>query len=139
MPSTESPQPPYRLPQLKREHQALRRADGTIQIGGDIYGLASVINDPDGSLWSIARLVDGTRSAEQVLTESGQPPETVAAVLEAPYQGGFLEDAAAQDSTVLSPAEQQRYSRNQAFYRWIDRHPAPRRGRCRSGSRRRGS
>jgi molybdopterin/thiamine biosynthesis adenylyltransferase len=125
MSSVEAPQPPYRLPRVKREHQAFHRDDGTIQIGGDIYGIASVFDDPDGSLWQIIRLLDGTRTAQQLHAESGQPRETVLAVLEALYDGGFLEDAAAQDSTTLSVAEQERYSRNQAFYRWIDLTPRP--------------
>jgi molybdopterin/thiamine biosynthesis adenylyltransferase len=125
MPSPEAPRSPYHLPRVKREHQPLRREDGTIQIGGDIHGIASAMDDPDGSLWRIIRLVDGTRSAEQVRAESGQPQETVLAVLEALYEAGFLEDAAAQDSPVLSAAERERYSRNQAFYRWIDLSPRP--------------
>ncbi|MGK4584358.1 HesA/MoeB/ThiF family protein [Kitasatospora sp. HPMI-4] len=125
MPSAGASQPPYHLPRVKREHQALRRDDGTIQIGGDIHGIASAIDDPDGSLWQIIRLVDGTRSPEQLGAESGQPGETVTALLDALYHGGFLEDAAAQDSAVLSAEEQQRYSRNQAFYRWIDLTPRP--------------
>ncbi|GAA1937209.1 HesA/MoeB/ThiF family protein [Kitasatospora viridis] len=123
MAPAEPSQPPYRLPRIKREHQAIHREDGTIQIGGDIYGIASAIDDPDGSLWRIVRLIDGTRSVPQLHAESGQPGETVAAVLEALHGGGFLEDAAAQDSAVLSAAERERYSRNQAFYRWIDLTP----------------
>ncbi|MDH6114367.1 molybdopterin/thiamine biosynthesis adenylyltransferase [Kitasatospora sp. MAP12-15] len=123
MSSAGASQPAHLLPRVKREHQALRRADGTIQIGGDIYGIASVIDDPDGSLWRIIRLVDGTRSPGRLGGESGQPAETVAAVLDALYHGGFLEDAAAQGSPVLSAQERERYSRNQAFYRWIDLAP----------------
>ncbi|GAA1948120.1 HesA/MoeB/ThiF family protein [Kitasatospora viridis] len=120
-----SPRPPYRLPRVKREHQAVHRDDGTIQVGGDILGIASVFDDPDGSLWQIIRLLDGTRSIEQLHTDSGQPRDTVAALVEALYEGGFLEDAATQDSTTLSAREQERYSRNQAFYRWIDLTPRP--------------
>ncbi|MGF1428548.1 HesA/MoeB/ThiF family protein [Kitasatospora sp. LaBMicrA B282] len=118
-------QPPYRLPRVKHEHQALRRVDGTIQIGGDILGIASAIDDPDGSLWQVIRLVDGTRTAAQLTADSGQPAGTVTAVLAALQGGGFLEEAAAaaQDSRLLSAAERERYSRNQAFYRWIDLTP----------------
>ena len=115
----------YGRPRVKREHQPLRRADGTIQIGGDIYGIASAIDDPDGSLWRILRLVDGTRTVGEIGADSGQPGQAVAALLEVLQEGGFLEDADAQDSTVLSPEEQQRYSRPQAFYRWIDLSPRP--------------
>jgi molybdopterin/thiamine biosynthesis adenylyltransferase len=125
MSSAEASQRPYRLPRVKREHQAVHREDGSIQIGGDIFGLASVIEDSDGSLWQIIRLIDGTRSIEQLQADSGQPQDTVTALLEALYDGGFLEDAAAQDSTTLSAQERERYSRNQAFHRWVDLTPRP--------------
>lgn len=116
---------PYLRPRIKREHRPLRRVDRTVQIGGDIYGIASVLDDPDGWIWEAMRLLDGERSPDQVAAGSSQSPDAVRSLLDALYDAGFLEDAAAQDSMILSAQEQERYSRNQAFYRWVDLTPRP--------------
>ncbi|MEY9949733.1 hypothetical protein [Kitasatospora sp. GAS1066B] len=115
------PQLPYRLPRVKREHQALRRADGSVQVGGDIYGIASPFDDPDGSLWRIIRLVDGTRSADRAAApQLRAPAEDVAALLEALYEGRFLKDAAAQESAVLSAVA----NKGMVLLPWADSSPA---------------
>lgn len=114
---------PYARPRIKRPHRPLRRRDGTVQIGGDIHGIASVIDDPDGWIWQVLRLLDGEHGLEQIATGSDRSPASVRVLLDALYDAGFLEDAAAEDSTFLDAAQRERYSRNRAFYEWIDLKP----------------
>ncbi len=116
---------PYARPRIKPEHRPIRRADDSIQIGGDLPGIASVIEDPGGALWQVLGLLDGERTPEEVVAASGQPGDLVASVLDALYTHGFLEDAAAEHTTTLTASERERYSRSQAFYRWIDLTPRP--------------
>lgn len=120
-----APAVPFALPRIKLEHRPMRRTDGTIQIGGDVFGIASVIEDPTGWIWRVLTLVDGEHSPEGILAAADHQPADVVEVLQALYDSGFLEDAGAQGSAVLSAAERDRYSRSQAFYRWIDLVPRP--------------
>jgi hypothetical protein len=54
------------LPRIKDRHQPFRFDDGTLRIGGEIYGLATEITDPQGVAWTTLTLMDGTRTTEDV-------------------------------------------------------------------------
>jgi molybdopterin/thiamine biosynthesis adenylyltransferase len=114
----------YARPRIKFEHHPIRRTDGTIQIGGDIYGIASVIEDPDGWIWDTLGLIDGDHGYEEIVAASARPREDVEKLLEALRRSGFLEEAEHRP-TYLTEDERERYSRTQAFYRWIDLTPRP--------------
>ena len=50
-----------RLMRVKPEHEAYRLPDGTVRVGGAIYGIAAEIKDPSGVVWAALRAMDGTR------------------------------------------------------------------------------
>ncbi|GII58540.1 hypothetical protein Pth03_69290 [Planotetraspora thailandica] len=118
----------YRMPMVKPEHNPQRLSDGTIRIGGDTYGIAAEIDDPEGWVWSALQLMNGTHD-----------PTTVASLLSKHFSelsrsrasdivsellaSGYIEDAAASTPSELSERELDRYSRNRAFFRRIDLIP----------------
>ncbi|MER7132921.1 HesA/MoeB/ThiF family protein [Streptosporangium saharense] len=109
---------------MKREHAAYRLADGRIRIGGQIYGVAEEIEDPDGLVWQALRAMDGTRSPAEIaglLTalSSAEAAELVGELI----RSGHVEDAGASAPEELSPRERERYSRSHAFFRWADLTP----------------
>jgi molybdopterin/thiamine biosynthesis adenylyltransferase len=117
-----------RRPRVKPEHRPHRYPDGTVRIGGDIYGLAAEIDDPDGWAWTALSLMDGTRPVEDVVSGlrsafpglSAREAESVVTQL---IGSGYVEDAIASPPRELSARELDRYSRNHAFFRRIDLTP----------------
>ncbi|WP_248961115.1 HesA/MoeB/ThiF family protein [Sphaerisporangium perillae] len=115
-------------PRVKAEHRPHRYADGTVRIGGEIYGLAAEIDDPDGWVWAALSLMDGTLPVAQITSRlalafrelSAAQAESLVAQLIA---SGYLEDAAAVPPPELSAREVDRYSRNHAFFRQVDLAP----------------
>lgn len=114
---------PYQRPRIKFEHRPMLRTDGTIQIGGDVYGIATLIEDPERWIWPALQLLDGTRTVAAILADADAAPSDVADLLRTVYAWGFLEDAATADATTLTVEEQDRYSRVHGYYRWIDLTP----------------
>ncbi|MEV6987508.1 ThiF family adenylyltransferase [Sphaerisporangium sp. NPDC051017] len=113
---------------MKPEHRPHRYPDGTVRVGGEIYGLAAEIDDPNGWAWAALSLMDGTRPVEEIVSRLGGAfPELSAGQAESVVAqligSGYLEDAASARPGELSPRELDRYSRNRAFFRRIDLTP----------------
>ncbi|MFC5828903.1 HesA/MoeB/ThiF family protein [Nonomuraea insulae] len=117
-----------RLPRVKPEHAPHRLGDGTVRLGGALYGIASEITDTDGWAWTALTLMDGTR-----------PPATIAAELRAAFaaltqedaddivatllSSGHVEEAAPSPCEELSEREKERYGRTRDYFRWVDLTP----------------
>ncbi|UIX31003.1 HesA/MoeB/ThiF family protein [Streptomyces sp. GQFP] len=117
-----------RRPRVKPEHTAHRFDDGTIRIGGEIYGIAAEITDPHGWVWAALTKLDGTASPEVVEKELAAEhprlgPEGAAKLLRDLLNSGYVEDAAVGPPTGLTDAEIERYSRNHAYFRRVDLRP----------------
>ncbi len=112
------------LPRVKREHAAYRLADGRIRIGGQIYGVAEEIEDPDGLVWQALQAMDGTRTPAEIAERLvGLPPAEAAELVGELMRSGHVEDAGAAVPEELSPRERERYNRSHAFFRWADLTP----------------
>ncbi|GLW23566.1 HesA/MoeB/ThiF family protein [Microbispora triticiradicis] len=115
-----------RLPRVKFEHRPHRYEDGTIRIGGEIYGIAAEIEDPYGWVWTALCLMDGTRSSEDIadrLRLAHPELPDAESVVEQLVATRYVEDAAAVPPAALSEREIDRYSRNQAFFRMVGPGP----------------
>lgn len=117
-----------RLPRVKPGHEPFRTGPRTVRVGGDVYGVAAEITDPDGLAWAALTAMDGSRTAEDVVAAvlEAVPGATAArarAVVRALVASGHVEDAAAPPPPELSARELDRYSRTQAYYRHVDRTP----------------
>ncbi|MEV6109775.1 ThiF family adenylyltransferase [Streptomyces sp. NPDC051940] len=115
-------------PRIKPEHRGYRTDAGNIRIGGVVYGTASEIEDPDGWIWDVVESADGTRAvAEIAAAVCARHPDLgaadVAGALEALYEAGFVEDAAAGRPAALSEREAERYGRGMTLLRWLDTTP----------------
>ncbi|WP_406631900.1 ThiF family adenylyltransferase [Amycolatopsis sp. WGS_07] len=112
-------------PRIKFEHRPVRYADGRVRIGGSAPGIARGLRDPDGSVWALLALLDGSRTVGQIADDLVRrfPDRTLREVREAVGDldaAGYLEDAA---ETALSAFERERYSRSRAYFRASDRTP----------------
>lgn len=117
-----------RFPKVKPEHTAYRLADGRIRIGGEIYGLAHEIEDPNGWVWAAVDAMDGTRTSGEIVELicarfPDLPPRTATELVEQLIDSGHIEDAGAEPPAELSTRERERYDRSHAFLRWIDLTP----------------
>ncbi|WP_147943386.1 ThiF family adenylyltransferase [Microbispora sp. CSR-4] len=117
-----------RLPKVKAEHRPYRIGRDRIRIGGSIYGIAAEISDPHGHAWAALSAMDGTRAPADVADHlcrlfPGMKRVDAAGVVDLLLRSGYLEDAAAPPPSDLSAAETERYSRNKAFFRWVDLVP----------------
>jgi molybdopterin-synthase adenylyltransferase len=119
-----------RLPRVKPAHNPVRLPDGTIHLGGPLYGVAARMEDEDGSVWRLIGLLDGTRELEAVVAEmarvdpdldEGSIREGVATLTRL----GFVEDAGAPAPSTLSAAEIDRYQSGARFFSWTDTAPRP--------------
>lgn len=118
----------FARPRIKPESRPFRLAPGAVRIGGLIYGVAAEIEDPTGAVWLVLQAMDGTRSVDDLvrLVQARFPGDDPAVVREAILYlcgSGYVEDAVQHEPVYLSARERERYSRSQAFYRWIDLTP----------------
>ena len=87
-------------PRLKSVFPPMPIDDRTIAIGGADYGLAAELQDDDSRhLWQLLGLLDGSRTASELVAElrrrrPGVPAEDVEAAIEALAEAGYVEDAA---------------------------------------------
>lgn len=116
------------FPRVKPEHAPYRLTDSRVRIGGDIYGIASEIEDPGGLAWAALNLMDGTRTQGDVVDAlAARFPEqsvaTVTGIVNALVRSGHVEDANSVPDGLTS-REQERYLRNRDFFRWVDLSPS---------------
>jgi len=113
---------------VKPEHAPYRLSDSRVRIGGDVYGIASEIEDPNGLAWAALNLMDGTRTRHEIADAlAARFPElsvaTATGVVDALVRSGHIEDADSAAPAELTPREQERYLRNRDFFRWADVSP----------------
>ncbi|WP_329266574.1 HesA/MoeB/ThiF family protein [Streptomyces pseudovenezuelae] len=114
-----------RRPIVKPEHTPHQFDDGTIRIGGELYGVAAEISDPYGWVWAALSLMDGANTVEFIEDELAAlyPSlglEGAGRLVKDLLNSGYLEDAATTRPEGLTDAEIERYSRNHAYFRRID-------------------
>jgi hypothetical protein len=103
--------------------------DGNVRIGSVIYGIGAEISDPDGWIWTLTELMDGTRSCPRITAEvaarhpAAVRPETVGVAIAELRQAGFVEDAAAPLPPGLGDRDPVRHARGVALLRWMDLSP----------------
>jgi molybdopterin/thiamine biosynthesis adenylyltransferase len=117
-----------RLPRVKAEHLPHRYGDDRIRIGGAIYGMAGEISDPNGYAWAALGAMDGTKSPAEIARRLRRlfprlTHEHAQSIVDLLITSGYVEDAGAPPPDELSPAEQDRDSRNAAFFRRTDLTP----------------
>ena len=115
-------------PRIKYEHLPVRHGDDSVQIGGSLPGIAATIPDPDGTVWTLLTLLDGTRTVDQVVADlvhrhPEEPPDTVRTAIDTLVSAGYLEDADEPPPEVLSDAQRERFARSRALWRWMDTAP----------------
>lgn len=99
-----------------------------MRIGGDVYGIASEIEDPGGLAWAALNLMDGTRTPDEIVNAlTARFPELSAAaatgIVDALVRSGHIEDADSNVPDGLTRRERERYLRNRDFFRWVDLGP----------------
>ncbi|MEV7342649.1 ThiF family adenylyltransferase [Streptomyces sp. NPDC093544] len=115
-------------PRVKPDHAPYRFDDGTIRIGGELYGTAAEIKDARGYVWLALQLMDGTRAAGAVAEELRRTfPELSPAASEGLVgqllDSGYIEDVRQPVPEELTRDDQERYSRNHDFFRRVDMRP----------------
>ncbi|GAA3197842.1 HesA/MoeB/ThiF family protein [Nonomuraea roseoviolacea] len=117
-----------RLPRVKPEHAPHRLGDGTVRLGGALFGIASEIVDADGWAWTALGLMDGTRAPAEIAAElrarhpvlTCEEAEDIVATL---VSSGHVEDAAPEPCPELTEREKERHSRTRDYFRWVDLTP----------------
>ncbi|TDE60309.1 dinucleotide-utilizing protein [Nonomuraea mesophila] len=116
------------LPRVKTPHTPARTASGNIRLGGWIYTIASETADPQGWIWAMLELLDGTRTIPEIVAKMSErfpefTREELRDGLEQLMSTGYLEDAAKPPPAELTASELDRYSRSAALYEWMDLRP----------------
>jgi molybdopterin/thiamine biosynthesis adenylyltransferase len=117
-----------RRPRIPLEHQPVHLGGGRIQIGGSVPGLNAEILDPDGWVWALLELLDGSRTVDQVITDlvhrfPSRSAEDVLADIDDLVRTGYVEDADESVPDELSQRERERYGPGVAYWRWVDLTP----------------
>src|SRR5215217_5747099 len=115
-------------PRIKGIHKPMRLTPTLISIGGRQMGIGAEIDDEDGSLWTLLRLMDGTRTRDEIIAAlAAERPdaaaEDTAEAIQTIIDAGYVEDAAAPVPAGLSLAEVERYDRALTYYAWVDLTP----------------
>jgi molybdopterin/thiamine biosynthesis adenylyltransferase len=115
-------------PCIKHDHLPVRVGEDLVQIGGSIPGIAGVIKDPDGWVWALLILLDGTRTVDRVVADlvhrfPHHPQADVREAIDDLWAAGHLYDAAESPPSALTWSQLERYSRAQALWQWMDLTP----------------
>ncbi|NUU22226.1 MAG: ThiF family adenylyltransferase [Streptomycetaceae bacterium] len=113
---------------MKPELMHYRTRDGSVRIGGSVFGVGAEVDDPDGWLTSLLGLLDGTASPAEVAAKvTARHPDVsereVADALSALCDAGYVDDAGAPVPAQLSARDVERHSRGVSLLRWMDRTP----------------
>ncbi|MBY8880934.1 ThiF family adenylyltransferase [Streptomyces sp. PLK6-54] len=113
---------------MKPEHRAYRTIDGNVRIGSVIYGIGAEVLDPDGWIWTLTQMMDGSRTPGQIADgvtarHPAVPHGDVWAAMADLREAGFVDDAAAPPPAGLLPRDRVRYARGVALLRWMDLSP----------------
>lgn len=117
-----------RLPRIKIWHKPVRLGPDRVRIGGVVHELAFDVADSDGWLWALVKLLDGTRTVDEVAAElrvsfPGRPAGRVLLAIDGLRLTGHLEDADEPEPAELTQAERERYSRSRRLFQWMDTSP----------------
>ena len=98
---------PMIRPRVKPEHAPYRISGGKIRIGGVSYGLAAEIADPDGWVWTMLAVMDGTHTVPEIIelvsgAHPAQPAQTLRRGAEQLLGSGYVEDLAAPVPSALT-------------------------------------
>lgn len=96
-----------------------------VRIGGVVHRLAFDVTDPDGWLWALVNLLDGSRTVAEVTTTlrarfPHRPPADVDKAIEGLRLTGHLVDADEPEPHGLTLRERERYSRSHELFQAID-------------------
>ncbi|MET9052439.1 ThiF family adenylyltransferase [Streptomyces bacillaris] len=117
-----------KYPRVKEEHEPYRFDDGTIRIGGELYGTAAEIVDSNGWAWDALSLMDGKTSVTRIVDDLASRYTSLGhigarKVIVKLLDSGYIEDSEVETPAGLDPHEVERYSRNHAFFRRVDLRP----------------
>lgn len=118
-------------PRVKSDHAPCRFDDGTVRIGGEIYGLAADVEDPKGWVWAAMELMDGRHGVTEIVRSlctrfTELSSSDAERLVDKIIFSGYIEDASAEMPAELSASEIERYHRNNAFLQRIDLRPQTR-------------
>lgn len=109
-----------RLPTFKKIHPVFQPRPGTIRLS-EVPGVSVDVDDEDGSITRLIRLMDGTRTIEQLCqdmnTDESAPItlDDIAEAVEELNRLGFVYDQAMVQQTSLTDHELERFKANLAF------------------------
>ena len=113
------------FPRVKDGHRPVRVGDSLIRIGGPVFGAAAEFHDPTGLFWKALHLMDGRRSAEQVVYDLIRWSPTAARAEAASAVEQLLATPYVEDAHLLeeAPAGARRHGRSRTLYQWMDLEP----------------
>lgn len=112
-------------PRIKISRRPVRIGTDVVRVGGVVHRLAFDVADPDGWLWALVNLLDGSRTVAEVATalRAGfphRPPDDVGKAIEELRLTGHLVDADEPEPHGLTLRERERYSRSRELFQAID-------------------
>jgi molybdopterin-synthase adenylyltransferase len=105
-----------RRPKFKHIHPVFRPEPGIVRLG-ELFGTAVELDDPNGAIERLCRLMDGTRTIEQLCADmlAADPEltrEEISEAVDGIHSLGFLYDAAQEERAGLTERERTRYKGN---------------------------
>jgi molybdopterin/thiamine biosynthesis adenylyltransferase len=115
-------------PRIKFPHRPVRHGRDYVQIGGAVHGIHAGIMDPDGWVWALVQLLDGSRTVRQVVAElrvgfPDRSADMVQVAIAELIAKGYVEDAEEVVPVGMTDADRERYSRSRAWFQWVDLQP----------------
>lgn len=112
-------------PRIKILRKPVRIGTDVVRIGGVVHKLAFDVTDPDGWLWALVNLLDGSRTVAEVATAlrtrfPHRPSSDVDKAIEGLCLTGHLVDADEPEPHGLTVRERERYSRSRELFQAID-------------------